>query len=443
MANGPPGRIPTGTATMLRVRAGPRPAAIPANRIATVQATSSNRQRAGSPTAYGTIRDVGGKRQAVPLPNRHRQPARDGSFEGPVPTASRVPYRQPVLHFPQTPRLPPVQPTPQVPRAPRLTPVQPALKVAQAPLSPVQPVLQGPQAPRLAPVQPVLQVSQVPQAGDWPAPLNINKDICQPASLTSQATLQSDNDFRSPREKETEKQKVEMILDAISTHRLLSLMLDVYQDGVNIHKTKVQVRVCAVNTSEPDAAVKNKGEQWVTIFHALRKDFISRAIEIAYMAEEDQEKQLKSSTDKYFEFEKLFANVLEARAVVEESLQSDQKVQDKWISKGKKDVLDRVVEKEAALDAEMERESDPQTPNSGIEANMTIQVEITIQQTYERLNSQAPAAKSTGVFTSISGPVTGGLPVRYGAALDDVLQACCTARQASLMSQQDSSDEEL
>jgi hypothetical protein len=192
--------------------------------------------------------------------------------------------------------------------------------------------------------------------------------------------------------------------------------------------------------------IKGKGKEWVLIFHALRSDFISRAIEIAYMEEEDQEKEYQISWEKYFDFEKLFANVFEARAIVEDSLQYDQDIQDEWVSEGKKDVLDRVVEKEAVLDAEMERESDPQAPNSGIEANMTIQVETTIQQTYERLNPQAPAAQATGVFTSISGPGATDLPVRYGVALNGVLLACYPARQASLMHQLNSSyssDEEL
>lgn len=476
MVNRRAGQIPTGTAAMLRARAGPGPAVIKAerrtailgNRIAVTQTNSSNRQRASSPTAHGTVRDVGGRRQAVPLPRRHRGPARDGSFEGPVPTAPRIPFREPVLDFPQSPRLIPELPTLQVPQAPRLDPVQPALQVLQTPLTPTEPDLQVSQAPRLAPVQPVLQVSQVPQASDWPDPLNINKaprqpasltsqdtvqpasltsqDTVQPASVTSQDTVQPVIDCRSSREKEVEKQKVSMILGALGTHRLLSLLNPLYEDGLNIKRTKLQVCVCAVNTSEPSELIKGKGEEWVLIFHALRKDFISRAIEIAYMTADDQEKEYQNSWEKYFDFEKLFWNIFEARAIVQDSLQYDQDIQEEWVSEGKKDVLDRVFEKEAALDAEMERESDAQTPNSGIEANMTIQVETTIQQTYERLNPQAPAAQATGVFTSITGPLTGDLPVRYGVALNGVFQACCPARQASLMHQLDSSyssDEEL
>jgi hypothetical protein len=264
--------------------------------------------------------------------------------------------------------------------------------------------------------------------------------------VTSQDTIQPVIDCRSSREKEVEKQKVSMILGALGTHRLLSLLNPLYEDGLNIKRTKLQVCVCAVNTSEPSELIKGKGEEWVLIFHALRKDFISRAIEIAYMTADDQEKEYQNSWEKYFDFEKLFWNIFEARAIVQDSLQYDQDIQEEWVSEGKKDVLDRVVEKEAALDAEMERESDAQTPNSGIGANMTIQVETTIQQTYERLNPQAPAAQATGVFTSITGPLTGDLPVRYGVALNGVFQACCPARQASLMHQLDSSyssDEEL
>jgi hypothetical protein len=238
-----------------------------------------------------------------------------------------------------------------------------------------------------------------------PAPLRINRAPQQPATrgVSRQPPQQSARELSAA---ELDQHKVDKISDAIGTDRLIILMATVYQDGPEITLTKVHVRVCAVHSSEPNSAVENKGPQWVAIFYALRKDLISHAIEIAYMADEDQQKQLEFTSDEYFEFGDLFKDVVEARTVVESSAQSNQVIQDKWASDGKKDILDRVIEKVAAITAQVDRESISQSPSIENEADMTIKVETSIQQSSERFNPQMPTAQQYGLSTTITGVAT-------------------------------------
>ena len=295
------------------------------------------------------------------------------------------------------------QPVRQVPQAPSLAPsLIPNSALSSAPsLTPSMSVSQVSRARRL---NPGLPNSQAPRSSDWPAPLNINRAPRQ--AISRQANPHPDSGSRSPSAAELDQRKIDTITDAIGTPHLIILMTQVVEDGPDITYTKVHVRFCAVKTSEPNIPVKNKGQQWVEIFHALRKDLVSRAIEIAYMTPEDTEKQLKITSDKYYEFETLVQDVQEARTMVEKSVHFKQIIQDRWVSNGKKDVLDRVIEKEAALTAEKEREFNPQTPSGGNEADMTIKVETTIQQVIERFDSQGTIAQTFGVSTTISGPVT-------------------------------------
>jgi len=367
---------------------------------------------------------------------------------------------QPVHHAPQLPQAP----RPAYSLAPSLTP---SMSVSAAPRTPL----------------PGLPTSQVPRDSDWPAPLNINRAPRQ--AVSRQATPHPDSGSRSPSAAELNQRKIDRITDAIGTHRLIILMIQAYEDGPEITCSKVHVRFCAVKASEPNIPVKNRGQQWVDIFHALRKDLVSRAIEIAYNTPEDAEKQLNIVSEKYYEFEELVQDVHEARTVVEMSGQFKEVIQDIWISAEREDVLERVIDKEAALAAEEERESDPQTPSSGNEADMTIKVETTIQQVIERFDSQATIAQPTGVSTTISGPVTraretanstpdgdneshlprnevepftvtfeagqhpnsgGEILVKYSHALESVSEVFDNALQAGYMSQEESpddSDEEL
>lgn len=370
-----------------RTSHGPRPAGNLLNGPAAASASSSTRQRAGSPTAHGTTRDVGGQRQAVPMPIRSREPARDGSFVGPVPGAPRIPVRQPVLPAPGIP---------QIPGAPRLAPVQPVLQVPQTLLP--------------TPTQPF---SQVPLASDLPAPLRINRAPQQPtahardqASTTNQATPQPANGpvFSGPAERD--QQRINTIFDAIGTDRLLVLMASNTQDGSQIFSAKVHVRDCAVKTSEPSIMVISKGPLWVAIFHAVRKALITLAIEIALKAEEDGLELVRLTNDEYLDFDRLFCDVLDAISMFKKSIHFEQAVQDKWASDGKKDILDQVIEKDAAYAAEKERESNSQSQNGENEADMTIQVETSIQQNSELFNPQMPTAQQYGLSTTITGPVT-------------------------------------
>lgn len=382
--------VRAGPTTIPRSRHGPRPPGNQPNGPAAASASSSTHQRAGSPTAHGTIRDVGGQRQAIPMPNRHREPARDGSFVGPIPGAPRIPPRQLVLPTPEIP---------QIPGAPRL--------------APVQPVLQVPQTLLLTPTQPF---SQVPLASDLPAPLRINRAPQQSAaharhqaSNSNQATPQPANGPVSSGPADRDQQRINTISDAIGTDRLLLLMARDPQDGSHIFSAKVHVRDCAVKTSEPSIMVISKGPLWVAIFHAVRKALITLAIEIALMADEDGLELIRLTNDEYLDFDRLFCDVLDAISVVKDSIQFEQAVQDKWTSDGKKDILDQVIEKDAAYATEMERESNSQSPSSGNEAEMTIQVETSIQQSSELFNLQMPTAQQYGLYTTITGPAT---PVR-------------------------------
>jgi len=321
------------------------------------------------------------------MPNHHREPARDGSFVGSVPGAPRIPPRQLVLPAPEAP---------QLPQAPRLAPVLPVLQVLQTLL--------------LTPDQPF---PQVPLASDLPAPLRINRATQQPAahdryqaSITNQATPQPANGPVSSGPAERDQQRINTISDAIGTDRLLLIMASNPQDGSQIFSAKVHVRDCAVKTSEPSVMVISKGPLWVAIFHAVRKALITLAIEIALMAEEDGLELIRLTKKEYLDFDQLFCDVLDAISVVKGSIQFEQVVQDKWASDGKKDILDQVIEKDAAYAAEMERESNSQPPGSGNEADMTIQVETSIQQSFERFNPQMPTAQQYGLSTTITGPAT-------------------------------------
>lgn len=360
--------VRAGPTTIPRSRHGPRPAGNPPKGPAAVSA-SSTRQRAGSPTAHGTIRDVGGQRQAVPMPNRHREPARDGSFVGPVPGAPR--------------------------------------------LAPVQPVLQVPETLLLTPTQ---RFSQVLLASDLPAPLRINRVPQQPAaharhqaSISNQATPQPANGPVSSGPAERDQQRINTISDAIGTDRLLLLMASSPQDGSQIFSAKVHVRDCAVKTSEPSIMVISKGQLWVAIFHAVRKALITLAIEIALMPEEDRLELIRLTKKEYMDFDLLYYDVLHAISVFKDSIQFEQSVQDKWAADGKKDILDQVIKKDAAFAAEMERESNSQSQSGGNEADMTIQVETSIQQSSELFNPQMPTAQQYGLSTTIASPAT---PVR-------------------------------
>jgi len=201
--------------------------------------------------------------------------------------------------------------------------------------------------------------------------------------------------------------KIDMLIDACGTHRLIILMGHTYQDGPEITRSKVIVRTCAVNSSEPNDGVKNKGLEWLAIFHSIRRDLVARAVEIAYLPEAEQEKQLEITTDKYFEFDNLLQWVLEARTAVVKGIHHTPYIQDQWTAAGRKDVLDRVVEKETALASERAmrgRESSCQPPTSRNQADMTIKVETTVQQTSERIDPQETTGQSFGVSTTINGP---------------------------------------
>ena len=295
----------------------------------------------------------------------------------------------------------PVLPVPQIPQAPRLAPVQPALQVPQGPL--------------LTPAQPF---SQVPLASDVPAPLAINSapqqsaaHVNHQASVANQATRQPDNGPISSGPAERDQQRIKTIFDAIGTDQLLDLMASNSQDGPQIFSAKVWVRACAVKTSEPSDMVISKGPLWIAIFHAVRKALITVAIEITLMAEEDGSELLSLTEDKYMDFCRLYIDVLMARTEITRSIEPDQATQDIWASEGKKDILDQVIEKEVALAAESERESDSQSPSSGNEADMTIKVETSIQQTMERFDSLSLDPQPCGISTTITGPATPVVPV--------------------------------
>lgn len=326
--------------------------------------------------------------------------------------------RQPPLRSPVAPRQP--SPTPQIPQAPRLTPVHPASQVSDAPA-----------------------LTPGPLPSDWPPPLVIRKASQQPRVT------------REPSAAERDQQKIDQIFDAIGTDRLLVLMTGKYQDGPQITTIKIHVRTNAIRTSQPNNVVKNKGPKWVAIFHAVRKDLIDRAIELACLGTEEGNEQVEVTAIGYFEFGLLFQNVLQALCVVEKSIESEPAIQDEWVSAGKKDILDRVMEKYAAVNAaataaERERESNSQSPSSGNEANMTIKAETSIQQISERLDSLDPTPQFYGVSTTITGPVTPAAlnqnsgsytsPPSYISALGEVLEA---AENAGYMSDDTDSDESL
>ena len=190
-------------------------------------------------------------------------------------------------------------------------------------------------------------------------------------------------------------------------------MADTYQDGREITITKVLIRSRAVECSEPSKAVEGRGLQWMAIFHALRKDLVSRAIEIEYLPQEDQALQLEITGDKYAEFGKhVYNDVIEARTVVAKGHYDSPYFQNLWKSNGKKDVLDRVFEKETALHRERadqrarrRREFIARPSTSETEADMIIKVETSVHQTVERVDPHATAAQPRGVnTTTISGP---------------------------------------
>jgi hypothetical protein len=159
--------------------------------------------------------------------------------------------------------------------------------------------------------------------------------------------------------------------------------------------------------------VISKGPLWIAIFHAVRKALITVAIEITHMAEEDGFELLSLTEDRFMDFTHLYFDVLTAGTAVTRSIiiEPDQATQDRWASVGKKDILDQVFEKEVALAAESERESDSQSPSSGNEADMTIKVETSIQQTMERFDSLSLDPQPCGISTTITGPATPVAPV--------------------------------
>ncbi|GAB7330119.1 hypothetical protein MBLNU13_g01801t1 [Cladosporium sp. NU13] len=397
-AAGNPPRRPAGNPPRRPAGNPPRgPAGNPPRGPAAALASSSTRQRAGSPIAHSTIRTVGGHHQDLRLPIRHRQLARDGSFAETVPGAPRIPARQPIIqadHASGSSGHDSDSPGP-VPGAPRFNHVQPVLPAPQAPqaprLAPVQPVLQVPQGPLQTPDQPF---SQVPLAGDLPAPLRIKRALQQHVShvnpqapAANQATRQPTNGTISSGPAERDQQRINTIFEAVGTDDLLVLMASSSQDGAQIFSAKVHVRACAVETSKPSDMVISKGPLWIAIFHAVRKALITLAIEITLMVEGDGLEMLRLTKEKYHDFHHLFRDVLQARAVVKKSIESEQAIQDKWASAGKKDILDEVIEKEAALTAQME-------------------LETSIQQSSERFNPQVSTTQQYGISTTIAGPVT-------------------------------------
>jgi hypothetical protein len=232
-------------------------------------------------------------------------------------------------------------------------------------------------------------------------------------NVVRQAPQQATPQSGSPTMVQRIQSKIDAISDAIGTHDLILPMAETYQDGQEVAITKLHLRSRAVECSEPSTSVKNRGLQWLTIFHALRKDLVSRAIEIEYMPQEAQAQQLELTDAKYPRFsDHVYKDVVEARTVVAKGYYDSPVVQNLWKSNGKKDVLDRVFEKESALHhervnqrARRRRESITRLSSSETEADMIIKVETSVQQTVERVDPHATAAQPRGVTkTTISGP---------------------------------------
>jgi hypothetical protein len=171
------------------------------------------------------------------------------------------------------------------------------------------------------------------------------------------------------------------------------------------------------------------------------------------MVEEEGLKQFNVIAEMYYDFDKLFRDVVAAFTDLEETIVSKQVIKEEWASAGKKDILDKVIEDKALRAIARECESNTQSPSSGKEADMTIKVETSIEQTIESLGSLDVASQPYGVSTTITGPVTpvvfnhgpnvDGSPAQYVAALGNVAEAVGNARHAGYMSNNTDSDEEL
>jgi hypothetical protein len=338
---------------------------------------------------------VNGQREELPLPARHRSNGDAGLSNGTASRSSNQTTHQSVsglstqaAHQPVSKQATRQPVSKQTASQPMFDPLDQAVR--QFAWDPFTPPAQ----------QPATHV--VSQATQQPAPQVVQRAIQQPATH-----------FQAPGIVQRDQSRVDMIFDAIGTHRLIILMGHSYQDGAEVTRSKVHVRECATQRSEPDNMVQVRGLQWVAIFHRLRKDLVSRAIEIEYMPQEHQPKQLEITSDTYYKFrDRVYQDVVEARTVVAKNFHHDPYFQDLWKSAGKKDVLDRVIEKETVLYHERvnqramrRRESISRLLDSESEADMTIKVVTTVDQTVERIDLEEAAAQPPGVSTTtISGP---------------------------------------
>jgi hypothetical protein len=408
----PRGRGGRGTAPTGPSRHGPAPVGL--------------RQRADSPSRYGTIRDLGGRRERQPTPPRHGGVAcQPGARPIPQLTLSHASDNDHSKEFDKKQDASRLQVPPRVSRAGNLNINKDSGKVQNATRSQVQPRVSRVSNPSGNPLiaqwqqQPVRPTQSVcPTQPTYPTHLARPTQSARPTQATRPVQPQS--------ELEMSKHKVDSLWAAAyraDCDFLETSMVSQETDGPAIARAKILTIYSALTSEGVSEIVSKIGPQWECIHDHARWCFVKKAFWIAFGGGFEQTSKIAEMTKNFTEFGKLWqdardaineANVIiKAKHLIPASMK-------KWKDMDKLDILEEALKRteEAANAAEVEDrddmagvaavyemdagESGLAAQTTGDMADMSIRVDTSIEQSFEYLDNAV--AQIYGTTTTISGP---------------------------------------
>jgi hypothetical protein len=400
------GSIPTGT-----LRHGPAPVGL--------------RQRADSPSRYGTIRDLGGRRERQPTPPRHGGTARQpGARPTPQLTLSRVSDIDHSKESDKKQDATRLQVPPRVSRAGNLSGSKDSGKVQNATRLQVQPRVSRASNPSGNPLiaqwqqQPVRRTQSArPTQPTHPTQPDRPAQSARPTQATCPVQPQS--------ELEMSKHKVDSLWAAAyraDCDFLETSMVSQETDGPAIARAKILTIYSALTSEGLSELVSKIGPQWECIHDHARWCFVKKAFWIAFGGGYEQTGKLAEMTKNFTEFGKLWqdardaineANVIiKAKHLIPASKQ-------KWKDMDKLDILEEALKRteEAANAAAVEDRDDTAAvyeldggesglaaKSTGHMADMRIRVDTSIEQSFEYRHLDNAVAQIYGTTTTISGP---------------------------------------